>query len=141
MFIEIKCKYCSVCDRAKKYNKEPKGHIFSKKWSRKEASTIMESESIVGGFQESVKKHILIYCKLIACGDSSVFGRILEVDPYEDYKIAVEKIECSKHLLRAFKNRIKIIGKRPGRVVNFRHVVADSVVKCIAQLDAVLEHH
>ena len=42
----------------------------------------MESDAIVEGFNTSVEKRGLVYSTLIGDGDSSVYKKIIDADPY-----------------------------------------------------------
>lgn len=142
LWLEVKDMYCSICDRANRRNTKPMKHECYKNWSREDSSSSMESVSIAEGFQKSIEEHNLIYSTLIADGDSSVFKRIRDIDPYGEYDIEVKKVECSKHLRRAFKNRIKeIVTSKRGRIGRPRQIVLASAKKCITELNNILQHY
>ena len=133
LWIEIKDMYCSVCDRPKVRNGTPKSHTCFKNWSREQSSSSMESVAIAEEFQKSIEHHNLIYCRLIADGHSSVHKRIQEVDSYAEHGVEVQKIECSKHLRRAFKNKVKEMGtNKRGQTGRTRKDFLASGPKCIA---------
>ncbi|KAG5858844.1 hypothetical protein JTB14_008675 [Gonioctena quinquepunctata] len=81
----VRNKYCVVC---KKH--ENKGGA-------------MESDIIATAFQQSLEKHGVIF-RTIADGDSSCYQKLLERDPYAEFNITVEKIECRNHLLKNYIN-------------------------------------
>lgn len=89
LFIGIRNKYCSICAQSKNKNeKEVKQHICFKNWDG--ASSSMEQDIIVEGFNASIQMHKLRYKKFIADGDSSVFAKIRQK---VDYGIRVSKGE------------------------------------------------
>ena len=72
---------------------------------------------------------------------SSVHKRIQEVDPYAEHGVEVQKIECSKHLRRAFKNKVKEIGtNKRGQIGRTRKDFLASGPKCIAEVDSLLKY-
>ena len=89
---------------------EPQKHTCFKNWNTSRASTALESDAIVEGFNTSVEKRGLVYSPLIGDGDSSVYKKIIDVDPYKR-QIRVKKIECTNHLMRNFGNKMKAIVK------------------------------
>ncbi|XP_076665658.1 uncharacterized protein LOC143367585 [Andrena cerasifolii] len=99
------------CRIAAKNEKEPRKHTCFKNWKTSRASTAMESDAIVEGFNTSVEKRGLVYSTLIADGDSSVYKKIIDADPYKR-QIRVKKIECTNHLLRNFCTKMKAIVKK-----------------------------
>ncbi|XP_076545509.1 uncharacterized protein LOC117611402 isoform X1 [Osmia lignaria lignaria] len=82
LFIGVRNKVCRICRCAAKKKKEPRKQICFKNCRASQASTAMESDAIVEGFKTSVEKHRLIYSTLIADGDSSVYKKIIDADPY-----------------------------------------------------------
>lgn len=70
----------------------------------------MEADAIVEGFRTSIEKRGLIYSTFIADGDSSVYKKIVQANPYPN--IFIEKIECRNHLLR------NLAGKNKGNCKN-----------------------
>ena len=75
----------------------------------------------------------MIYKTVIGDGDSSVYKAILDSNPYRQYGVRVEKIECTNHLLRNMCNKIvdasrgRLAHTLPrGNVKSFR----DHVKKC-----------
>lgn len=85
--------------------------------------------------------HNLIYYRLVTDGDSSVYKKLREADPYAEYDIDIEKVECSKHLRRAFRNRAKdIASSKRGYVGKLRQIVQDSEEKCIGELNHLLQY-
>lgn len=101
LHVGIKNKYCVTCSRAANKNITPLKHRCNKNHTG--SSTSMEKSIIVEGFRESVKTHNLVYAKLIADGDSSVYKNILESRPYSN--VTVEKVECSNHLMRNYNGK------------------------------------
>lgn len=133
--------YCSVCDRVARRGKSPNVHECLKNWIRDSSSTSMESAAITEGFEASIENHKLIYEKLIADGDSNVYTKILEADPYAEYQVEVQKIKCVKHLRRAFRTRVSNIEKsKRGRIGRARKLVLASGQQCVLEIDRVLKH-
>jgi len=77
LHISVRNKYCSICVKAKKLNKEPAIHKCYKNWGRECSSTSMEVDAIVEGFKTSIEKHELIYSTYITDRDSSVYKKII----------------------------------------------------------------
>ncbi|XP_029053622.2 uncharacterized protein LOC114881126 [Osmia bicornis bicornis] len=132
LFIGVRNKVCKICRYAAKKKEEPRKHTCFKNWGTSQASTAMESDAIVEGFNTSVEKRGLIYSTLIADGDSSVYKKIIDADPYKT-QIRVKKIECTNHLLRNFSKKMKEIVKKtkPGLL---RKIVAGSIRRMRADI-------
>lgn len=103
LFIGVRNKYCSICQKACVNNNAPPVHLCYKNWNG--TSTAMEADIIVEGFRQSVSMHNLIYDKLIGDGDSSVLKKIMLAKPY-GRDMDVKKIECANHILRNYLNRL-----------------------------------
>ena len=73
LFVGVRNKYCAICNRCTRERKEPTEHICYKNWDTARSSTSMEADAITEGFKCSVQQHGLIYSKVIADGDSSVY--------------------------------------------------------------------
>ncbi|KMQ86123.1 hypothetical protein RF55_14993 [Lasius niger] len=95
-------------------------------------------QTILEGFKNSVKINGLIYKTLISDGDSSVYQAIRNADPYAEYGIMVEKIECNNHLFRNLCRKLKVASKMrlqsvPAKgtisVTDFRNRVSKSGLK------------
>ena len=128
LYISVKNKFCMTCQIAGTRKKEPREHRCFKNWGRYQSSTGMESVAIVEGFNCSIDMHGLIYHILVADGDSSVYKKILDSNPYEKYMVQVQKIECTNHLLRNFSKRINEIGTK-GRNKDLRAVVQNNALR------------
>lgn len=50
---------------------------------------------------------MLVFFRMIADGDSSVYNSVLEARPYKN--LTVVKIECRNHMLRNYTNKLKDI--------------------------------
>lgn len=85
----------------KKPNESPKSHQCFNNYSG--PSTAMESIT-VEGFKASIEMYGLIYGRIISDGDSSTYAKVLEARPYPNN--TVQKVECRKHLLRNFCNKL-----------------------------------
>lgn len=125
LYLAIKNKFCSVCDRHKNKETTPPSHTCFKNYEG--ASTGMEAESIVEGFKLSERMHGIRYSKLIADGDSSTYKKILEARPYKN--ITVEKIECRNHLLRNFCNKLKAITTETRFPLELRKIVSKNIMR------------
>jgi len=104
LFIGIRNKYCSTCQKAEELKKSTSPHLCYKNWTG--TSTAMESDIIVDGFNQSIKTHNLIYRNLIGDGDSSVKKKLRMIKPYGS-DLLVEKIECTNHILRNYLTRLR----------------------------------
>lgn len=103
LFLAVRNKYCKICDDAARINSPVREHACSKNWNKN--STSMEASIIVEGFLSSESMYNVRFAKLIADGDSSVYKKILDANPYKNLK--VEKIECRNHLLRNYARKLK----------------------------------
>lgn len=106
LFIEVRNKFCLICNKAKFFSKEPNPYVCYKNWSR--TSTSMEADMIVEGFTQSLNMHGLIYDKLIGDGNSSVMNKLHVAKPHGS-EFHIKKIECSNHILRNYCNRLREI--------------------------------
>ncbi|XP_024942124.1 uncharacterized protein LOC107269098 [Cephus cinctus] len=127
LFIGVRNKYCALCAYADAKDVEPRKHTCFKNWGSNKSSTSMESDAIAEGFCSSIEMHNLMYTELIADGDSSVYKKILNMNPYEN--VQVKKIECINHLLRNLCNKVKESTKGKGRIGNWRSVIEGKVKK------------
>lgn len=105
LYIGVRNKYCSVCQKSETLNKTPTEHICYKNWTG--TSTAMEADIIVDGFRQSIGMHNLIYNQVIGDGDSSVIKKIELANPYEEDSIIVKKVECTNHILRNYSTRLR----------------------------------
>ncbi|XP_076685768.1 uncharacterized protein LOC143377868 [Andrena cerasifolii] len=128
LYISVKNKFCMTCQIAGTKKEEPREHRCFKNWGRNQSSTGMESVAIVEGFNCSIDMHGLIYTILVADGDSSVYKKILDSDPYKNYLVQVRKIECTNHLLRNFSKKINEIATK-GRDKDLRAVVKNNALR------------
>jgi len=127
LHMSVRNKYCSICVKAEKLNKESATHKCYKNWGRDCSSTSMEADAIVEGFKTSIEKYKLIYSTYIADGDSSVYKKIIQANPYSN--IFIEKIECRNHLLRNLATKIKDIAKTKGRLGKLRNVIENRILR------------
>lgn len=109
LFIGVRNKYCTICQKARSNNKNPPTHVCYKNWDG--TSTAMEADIIVEGFRLSIPMHNVIYQNLVGDGDSSVLKKIRLAKPYGD-NIEVKKIECTNHILRNYLNRLVDIASK-----------------------------
>lgn len=73
LYIGVRNKHCSVCQKSETQNRPPSEHVCYKNWTG--TSTAMEADIIVDGFRQSIKMHNLIYSQIIGDGDSSVIKK------------------------------------------------------------------
>lgn len=55
LHMSVRNKYCSICVKAEKLNKEPAHHKCYKNWGQDCSSTSMEADAIVEGFKKSLE--------------------------------------------------------------------------------------
>lgn len=103
LYMGVRNKYCSICDKAKLNGNTASAHVCFKNWNG--TSSAMEADIIVEGFRQSIPMHNIIYNKLIGDGDSSVTKKLFLAKPY-GRDVFVKKIECMNHILRNYLNRI-----------------------------------
>lgn len=103
MFIGVRNKYCSVCQKSCANNKDAPVHLCYKNWNG--TSTAMEADIMVQGFRQSIPMHNITYHKLIGDGDSSVLKKIMLAKPYGN-NLDVKKIVYANHILRNYLNRL-----------------------------------
>lgn len=120
LFLEIRNKYCTMCEWSKNKEVRPKTHVCFKNWDK--SSTAMEADIIVEGFKRSLEIHGLIFAKLVGDGDSSITEKLFENKPYGER--LVEKIECRNHLLRNYCTKLKELTKNDLAVKELKfHVI------------------
>lgn len=111
LHVGVRNKYCATHERAERCNREPPPHKCFKNWGRDQSSTSMETNIILEGFKTSIETNGLIYRVLISDGDSSVYQAIRDANPYQEYGITVEKIECNNHLFRNLCRKVEAASK------------------------------
>ena len=99
----------------------------------------MDSVAIVEGFNCSIDMHGPVYSILVADGDSSVYKKILDSDPYKNYMVQVRKIECTNHLLRNFGKKINEIATKR-RVKDLRAVVKNNALRLRTGINKAAEY-
>lgn len=98
----------------------------------------MEAEAIVEGFKRSIEKRGLIYSTFIADGDSSVYKKIIQANPYPN--VFIEKIECRNHLLRNLASKIKEIAKTKERFGKLRNVIGNRILRIRTAVTKAVEY-
>jgi len=83
LFVGIRNKFCTICERAERNGLQAKIHKCYKNFDRNVSSTRMESDAIAEGFKCSIEMHGLVFRTLIADGDSNVYQSISN-NPYQD---------------------------------------------------------
>ncbi|XP_050519213.1 uncharacterized protein LOC126893255 [Diabrotica virgifera virgifera] len=102
LFLTVRNKFCIIC---KKYSTDTPQHNCYKNWNG--SSSAMEANIITEGFIKSIEMYGLIFNKMVADGDSSCYDAILQKDPYKNFDISVQKVECRNHLLRNYLRKIR----------------------------------
>ncbi|KAK7575869.1 hypothetical protein V9T40_007204 [Parthenolecanium corni] len=111
LFMCILNKYCYKCSRRESQKTDftnssvpVTDHVCFKNYEG--ASSNMEQVALVEGFCCSMQMHGVRYSHMVADGDSNVFKKILEANPYgNDFKI--QKVACKNHVLRCFRNNLE----------------------------------
>ncbi|XP_072766253.1 uncharacterized protein [Anoplolepis gracilipes] len=136
LFVGIRNKFCTVCDRAEQNGLEPRSHKCYKNFDRNASSTSIESDAIVEGFKNSLEMHGLIYKTIIADGDSSVYQAVLNNALYREQMVTVKKVDCTNHLLRNLCKKLKVVAgtvqpkqHRKRGFVQLRNVVKSNILK------------
>lgn len=126
LFLGVRNKYCCICARAHTKNLQPKDHRCFKNWSG--SSSGMEADIIVEGFSNSVSMHGVKYAKVVGDGDSNVYKKVLDANPY--HNIRIEKIECKNHLLRNACNRLQSICRdSKNKNVLLRKIIGNRILR------------
>ncbi|KAK3909714.1 E3 ubiquitin-protein ligase bre1 [Frankliniella fusca] len=97
----VRNKFCQICALARKRRRTPKRHACFKDFEG--ASTKMETEIILEGFQASEKMHKVRYLEVVADRDASVHNTLVTQAPYGPWEL-VRKIDCKNHLFRNFRS-------------------------------------
>lgn len=137
---KVKNKYCLVCARAEKKGQTCIDHTCFKNYSG--ASSSMESDIIVEGFQSSLSMYGVIYGRLIADGDSATYCKILKTNPYAHHNVTVEKIECRNHILRNLCKKLRSATKETKYALFYRKTLTNT--RLISMRKAIVksvEHH
>lgn len=71
--IGVRNKYCVICEKAEKQNKQAKDHKCYKNWEKDRSSTSMDADAIAEGFNRSIEKRRLIYSTFIVDGEIAVY--------------------------------------------------------------------
>ena len=111
LFTAVRNKLCSICDFYARKNLPCRPHVCYKNFDRNVSSTIMESDIIAEGFNCSIEMHGLIYQVVVGDNDASVHATILNNNPYAEFNIEVEKVDCTNHLFRNMCKKIKTLAK------------------------------
>ena len=71
----------------------------------------MEAAGAVEIFQHSVQKHKLVYSQCLGDDDTSSFQEVVESNPYSEFGIVPEEVECVGHVQKrlgtSLRNKIK----------------------------------
>ena len=74
--------------------------------NHKKSSGLMEVAGAVEIFQHSVQTHKLVYSQYLGDGDTSSFKEIVESNPYSEFYIVPEKVECVRHVQKRLGTRL-----------------------------------
>lgn len=86
-------------------------HTCYKNWDENVPSTLMESQAILEGFQQSVETHGLLYKYTVMDGDINVHKTMQDSNVYDNYNLIVVRIRCYNHLLRNLSNKLSEISR------------------------------
>lgn len=130
VYVGVRNKFCAVCEWAARHDMACREHKCFKNWDRNRASTAMEKDILVEGFNTSIQRQNLIYKTLIADGDSSVYKSILDSHPYKDYDMVVKKKECVNHSHRNLAKKLHDVSKtRELGVSQQKKLIGSSILK------------
>lgn len=136
LFVGVENKYCTKCHRAERCGKTPGKHNCCKNFPRDSPSTLMESQALLEGFQQSLKDYGLVYRYFIGDGDSNFYKKLHDTNPYKDLNILPHKIECTNHLLRNLCKHLTKIStttltsaKRNRGYVALRNLIKKNILK------------
>lgn len=90
----------------------------------------MEADILLEGFRKSEAMYGLHYAYVIGDGDSSVYHKLCNAQPYKGLRI--QKIECRNHLLQNLTRKILNEIKKPARNVSSEEKDIRSKVSCTA---------
>jgi hypothetical protein len=71
----------------------------------------MEGAGAVKFFARSIEKNNIIYTHYLGDADSSSFKEVVKSDPYKDYGITPEKLECVAHVQKRMGTRLQNLVK------------------------------
>ena len=75
------------------------------------SSGSMEAAGVVEIFQHSFQKHELVYSQYLGDIDTSSFQEVVESNPYPEFDIVPEKVECVGHVQKQLGKRLRNIVK------------------------------
>ena len=102
------CKRCRIWEQKKEkpeYEEWKATHQCN--INHKKSSGLMEAAGAVEIFQHSVQKHKLVYSKYLGDGDTSSFKEVVESNPYSEFDILPEKVECVGHVQKRLGTRLR----------------------------------
>ncbi|KAL4127359.1 hypothetical protein QTP88_011533 [Uroleucon formosanum] len=103
------------------------------------SATGIEADGIAEGFLKSVELHKLKFNKLIGDWDSSVTKILKEILPYgPDY--IVQKIECRKHMLRNYIQKLTFIAKKTNYPINLRQFILKNILRFRTAIVTAIRH-
>lgn len=95
--VDVRNKYCSLCEFLKKQGVSNKHEQCYKNWDGPSPS--MESDMLVEAFRRSKDIHGVEYRGMVGDGDSSVYKKIVES---VSYGMHVKKFECANHAVKNY---------------------------------------
>jgi len=142
LYIGIRNKTCSMCERMPKNNETPKQHECYKNWTA--SSQAMESDIILAGFLEAESTHGVRYTKLISDGDSSVFSKLQEHVPWGRF---ISKLECANHACKCLRSSLeKLVEEKPqhkgkGKLTKVNRIRLTTAVRCAIKMRTKDKNH
>ncbi|XP_050549327.1 uncharacterized protein LOC118271403 isoform X2 [Spodoptera frugiperda] len=124
LFLGVRNKYCYTCQYYDRRNIDIKPHNCCKNFTG--ASTGMESDIIVEGFQKSEETHQLRYLNFIGDGDSSVFANLKEKVSYGN---KIKKIECKNHVIKNYTSALYKVLANTKLPLRGRNILKPKVLK------------
>ena len=103
------CKMWERCKGSQQYELWKATHICSV--NHVKSSGAMESAGAVNMFKRSVDKNNMIYQYYLGDGDTSSFKSVLDSDPYANFRMKPEKLECIGHAQKRMGTRLRNIVK------------------------------
>lgn len=143
LYFGVKNKFCMICQRAANKGENPRDHQCYKNYSEGQSASSMEAAIIVEGFKSSLSEYGVIYNKMVADGDSSVYNKIVKANPYKDEKINVQKIECRNHLLRNYIKKLRLVAETGARIHGtgyFRRLIGSNLLKLRVAITSAIKY-
>ncbi|KAL6448018.1 hypothetical protein ACFW04_000212 [Cataglyphis niger] len=111
LFLDIRNKFCTLCNVAERNDIEPNAHKCYKNFDRNASSTSMESDAIVKDFKCSLQMHSLIYKTIVADGDSRPMQNHLLRNLCKKLKAVTEMTQSKMRRQRGFVQMRNVVQK------------------------------